>query len=360
MNILNLENNIEDIIEKAVDVLNSGGILIYPTETTYGMGVDAENPEAVQKLLLYKEKREGKPLSIAVCNKEMAEKYVELNDTAENIYNQFLPGPVTVISKSTGIAAKGIESINHSIGIRIPNYNLILQIIEKFGRGITATSANASGGKRPYKIEDILDNISERQKGLIDCIINVGELPYNSPSTVIDTISGSIETVRSGDTRFDLNKHIISNSEEETVILGEKLGKYILLNQNERPIIIAIQGDLGAGKTHFAAGLARGLGIINLVKSPTFNLCNEYKFRNKDSNFVFFHIDTYRMNNENELLDMGFNDMVKSQNVILIEWANRVLPVLDHSKEICYFIWLRFDYIDETTRKIYYSNDILD
>src|SRR5260221_11616217 len=117
----------------------------------------------------------------------MAEKYAILNDTAKNVYKTFLPGPVTVISSSSGLVAPGVASKTGTVGIRIPNYSFVLKLLQKFGKGITATGANASYQKRPYSIQDIFDNISEKQKSMLGLIIDAGQLPPNEPSTVIDT-----------------------------------------------------------------------------------------------------------------------------------------------------------------------------
>lgn len=84
-----LEANNPKVIEKAVAVLKEDGILIYPTETVYGLGVDATNPEAVKKLFEYKGGRDGKAVSIAVPDMTMAEDYVELNETARHLYQVF-------------------------------------------------------------------------------------------------------------------------------------------------------------------------------------------------------------------------------------------------------------------------------
>ena len=81
----------------------------------------------------------------------------------------------------------------------------------------------------------------------------------------------------------------------------------------------------------------------------------EYNFQintENKKNLTYYHIDTYRMNNESDLLNIGFQDMISEPNIILIEWADRVLPILEKFKDQCNFIWLRFDYIDENTRII--------
>src|SRR5258708_6009897 len=201
-------SNFSEAIEKTLQVLEAGGLVIFPTETTYGAGVDALSQNAVDKVLAYKARREGKPLSIAVSEATMAAQYVEVRDSARNIYERFLPGPVTVISKGRGKVANGVESEFGTLGIRIPKYDFVLEVVKKFGRPITATSANGSGEKRPYSIQDIFDGISEKQKGLIDLIIDVGELPHNLPSTVIDTTLSASVIFRQGTIQLISNPHI--------------------------------------------------------------------------------------------------------------------------------------------------------
>ena len=125
-----------EVITAAISTLKSGGLVVYPTETTYGIGADATNQKAVDKLLQYKKRREGKPLSIAVFDQSMAEIYVELNAAAKKVYTTFLPGPITVVSKSKGNVAKGVTSETGALGIRIPNYPLILQLIKAYGKPI--------------------------------------------------------------------------------------------------------------------------------------------------------------------------------------------------------------------------------
>ncbi len=168
-----LQKNLHIIVE----VLRNGGLVIYPTETVYGVGVDATNPKAVEKLISYKNRPFGKPFSVAVSDVEMAKKYVKINKIAREIYNKFLPGPVTVVSKGKQKVAPGIESESGTLGIRIPDYKLVTDVVSILGKPLTATSANASYKKRPYSVSNILDNLSTKQKKLIDLIIDAGTLP---------------------------------------------------------------------------------------------------------------------------------------------------------------------------------------
>ena len=175
------KNSAENIIAKAVDVLSVSGLVIFHTETVYCIGALATNQNAVENLLRYKTRLEGKPLSMAVSDRAMAEIYVEANEVARNLYENFLPGPITVVSYGKHKVANGVESEHGTLGIRIPDYPLVRNLVKNLGEPITATSANASYKKKPYTIEDVLNNISEKQKNLIDLILDAGELPKREP-----------------------------------------------------------------------------------------------------------------------------------------------------------------------------------
>lgn len=348
------KQNRNDVIQKAITVLQSGGLVIYPTETCYGVGVDATNQIAVGKLLQYKDRPEGKAISIALASEAMAAKYVEINDTAKNLYRHFLPGPLTVISKSKKNIAKGLEAENGTLGVRIPQYGLMVQTIELFGKPITATSANASGKKTPYAIGDIFNNISKKQKGLIDLVIDAGELPRNPPSTVVDTTLNDVSLIRQGELHLQsLNgqtQSFYSLSEEHTKEIAEKLMTELKSKLSNMCVIFALQGELGAGKTQFAKGVGKALGITANINSPTFTLMNEFPFNGSN----FYHIDTWRMHEGSELLELGFEQMIKSGNVIVIEWLQKVKEILDKTvnKKEARIVWVDMQHQSLTTRSI--------
>ncbi len=312
-----------DILSEAVRVLRSGGIVIYPTETTYGVAVDVENSEAVQKLLDYKGKRDGKPISVAVTDKTMAQRYVSLNHTAEGVYERFLPGPVTVISTGNGVVAPGIASTDGKIGIRIPKHDLALALIAAFGHGISATGANASNKKRPYTIQDILDNTSQSQQALIDLVIDIGELPHNEPSTVIDTTVDDIQVLRQGAANFVSSETYVSHSEEETVNWFTQFVKRFRSYYTYTPVFFLFSGEMGAGKTHAIQGIAKGLGITESVSSPTYAIANEFEFENESMPGTFVHIDCWKLQHFHELTDIGLDDAITTNAVIALEWADR-------------------------------------
>jgi len=333
-------------IGKVVSVLKNGGLVIFPSETTYGAAVDATNEKAVKKLNNYKKRPFGKPYSIAVSDQEMAEKYVFLNENAKSLYKNFLPGPLTVVSKGKGKVAPGIQSEDGTLGIRIPGYPLLIDLVKTFNRPITATSANASYKKRPYKISDILDNLSEKQKGLIDLIIDAGELPHNEPSTVIDTTLDDPAVLRQGEIKLKNVSNILSRSPENTQNLAKELFQKYERYVGTRAIVFALEGPMGTGKTQFTKGLGHAMGIKEEVVSPTYNLEEEY------DKGKLIHIDAWRMGKMDSLNELGYFKRIDDKSIIAIEWAERVQDDIRKISEEAVIIWVKIKYGKKDNERI--------
>jgi L-threonylcarbamoyladenylate synthase len=361
MNILSLTTTPKDvIIAQAAEVLAAGGLVVYPTETVYGIGADATNQQAVDKLLQYKARREGRPLSIAVANQAMAEEYVVLNEQAKQFYATFLPGPVTVVSESTNKVAKGVASERNTLGIRYSSYPLLRELVAAYGKPITATSANASYKKRPYTVSDILGNISAKQQGLIDLIIDAGELPKNDPSSVIDTTLEQPTVLRQGTIQLSDATTLTTKNEQETQDLGQKLITLYKSYLTERAVIFALVGEMGAGKTQLSKGIARGLGITSPVSSPTFTIAKEYHFNWGDDPYQFIHIDTWRLFSDDEFLALGFTQMLEKNAIISLEWADKISHTLKEYAAEAKIIWIKLEYGQtENERIITYSDQPL-
>lgn len=353
-----IDTPIKIILEETSAVLRSGGLVIFPTETTYGAGVDATNQAAVDKLLAYKSRREGKPLSIAVTSVEMAEKYVTVNDQARVLYAQFLPGPVTVVSKNKGLVAQGVASEFGTVGVRIPDYPMLLELLNLYGKPITATSANGSGQKRPYSIQDIFENISEKQKGLIDLVLDAGTLPTNPPSTVIDTTLSAPVTLRSGavtlqpadgkaieptnvsnqdgENSKNSGYQLVSSSETETKsIAGRMILKY-WDSVKTTGLVVGLDGPLGAGKTVFSKGVAEFLQIAEPLTSPTYTYIEEYNFTRHQTSGMLYHLDMWKVDSREVYEKLELPALLQPGSVLVIEWWSQVaeyfLPVLRERK----------------------------
>ncbi|MDO5063056.1 MAG: tRNA (adenosine(37)-N6)-threonylcarbamoyltransferase complex ATPase subunit type 1 TsaE [Peptostreptococcaceae bacterium] len=124
---------------------------------------------------------------------------------------------------------------------------------------------------------------------------------------------------------------IITNSELETIELGRKIGQ--LLTNGD---LICLDGDLGAGKTHFTKGLAQGMGIREEITSPTFTIVQEY-----DGERDLYHFDVYRLFDEEELYLIGFEDYLKRKGVIIVEWSEKVRGILPKDR-----LEIRIEYLD--------------
>lgn len=335
--------------DQAVDItvkeLQNGSLVFMATETVYIAAVDATNPDAVKKLVSFKNRPFGKPFSVGVTDIAMAEKYVVLNKTAKDLHKRFLPGPVTVVSTGTHKVANGVEAENGTLGIRIPDYNFFQQVCKKFGKPITATSANASYQRRPYKLSDILDNISSKQSNLIDLMIDAGELPHNEPSTVIDTtLDDEAVILRQGEVKLKDKNEVLSRSEENTQNIAKELWQKYEEYTGKRSIIYALEGQMGAGKTQFVKGLALAMGINEPVTSPSYDLLLDY--RSKSGGQKLIHIDTWRMiDPDQELKDLDIKNLVDSNSVVAIEWADRSVNEIRNYSEDAIIIWVKITYL---------------
>lgn len=353
--------NRKKIIEETLRILKAGGLFVFPTETCYGLGGDATNTSAINRLFKYKSRREGKPLSIAVTDAKMASRYVEINEAGKNLYNNYLPGPITVVSKSKGRVASGVESEYGTLGIRIPDNSLVLEIIKRFGRPITATSANISYKPKPYSIKALLKDTPPAQLSLIDLIIDAGVLPRRASSTVVDTTLNSLNVIREGEISLNKNKSVRrpilsaeTNSAQETVEFG---GLNLLKNIDvplKKPLVFFLDGELGSGKTQFVKGIATALKIKKNVKSPTFTILNEYAYRLGERKGLLIHIDTWRLENKKDLESIGIDKYLENGNVLAIEWAGKFSLELKNKikKKSGKIIKISFEYLNEHQRRI--------
>jgi tRNA threonylcarbamoyladenosine biosynthesis protein TsaE len=136
----------------------------------------------------------------------------------------------------------------------------------------------------------------------------------------------------------------ISHSPAETESLGEKFGRAA-----QNGFVFALSGDLGAGKTQFVRGLARGLGISARIHSPTFTLVNEYG----GGRLKLFHLDLYRLETQAQILSAGVGEFLQPDGVSVIEWAERIY---DLRFTICYLKKVQIEILNESERKIVYDD----
>lgn len=360
-------------IPLALAALGRGELVIYPTETCYGIAADCCSPQAVSRLLSYKGDRH-RQVAIAVANHQMAEKYVDINKIADNLYQNFLPGPITVISNSLHQVDLRLESATGTLGVRIPNYPITQLLIETFGSPITATSANTSGKKEPYSLADWQKYTTKDKQNMVSLFLDAGKLADRPTSTVVDTTLNDPQILRQGALIIPSVslQRLTTSSQATQNFAAELIQKYLPLTRRF-PLILALQGDLGVGKTQFVKGVATALGIDLTISSPTYTLMKEYPYAlNTPGVFttshsrsvipdpkysgVLYHLDTWRLSDPNELeTTIHLKSLLKPGNIIAIEWAGKATELLKSYEKDVPILVINIKEIDVNTRQITYA-----
>ena len=182
MKILKTNQNEVDknVIDEAVKVLVDGGVILYPTDTVYGLGANIFNRKAVKKVYNIKKRSYLKPVSLLVSSKDAIPLVSKASLNQLNFIDKYLPGPYTFILKKSKIVPRHLTSGSANVGVRVPKSEIACSLAKIFP--ITTTSANLSN-------KDTLDTPEEILKQLgceVDLIIDVGPLKFGNPSTIID------------------------------------------------------------------------------------------------------------------------------------------------------------------------------
>ncbi|HCC68938.1 MAG TPA: threonylcarbamoyl-AMP synthase [Nitrospiraceae bacterium] len=188
-------------IAKAVDVLVKGGIIAYPTETLYGLGVRVMDKESVQRLFEIKGRPQDKPIPLIVGSLEVLKTIAEeIPPEAEKLIKEFWPGPLTLVFKAKASVSELLTAGTGTIAVRIPGESFALSLSRKIDFPITSTSANPSGATPP----EVADEVSRYFGDKIDLIIDGGKTPIGKPSTIIDVTVKPWQILREGAITFDL------------------------------------------------------------------------------------------------------------------------------------------------------------
>lgn len=193
--IISLEEEYDRAFTRAKEVLSSGGVLIYPTDTVYGIGGDARREEVVARIRGIKGKKEGEPFSILLGGLGMVKEYAHLEGKALGAVMEGFPGAVTFILK----AKKPLPVIKGGkIGVRVPEHIFMRRLSLELNMPIVTTSANRGGEKAPVGFSGINKEILEK----VDLALDGGETMHRMASTIIDLESGEVKRVGVGEINF--------------------------------------------------------------------------------------------------------------------------------------------------------------
>lgn len=193
--ILNITTNLEAAMREAASVIARGGVIVYPTETLYGLGADALNPAAVRNVLAVKKRKDDKPILAIVNSVEMLRRVVAyVPESAEHLMQAFWPGPLTLVFMASAQVPKELTQSTGTIGVRIPSHTFCLELVERCARPLTSTSANISGEPPHRSIEEIRRALTEG----VELFLDAGPLPESKPSTVVSVIHDPPKLLREG------------------------------------------------------------------------------------------------------------------------------------------------------------------
>jgi len=323
MQIKNLtRQNCQALIGLAQQVLKQNGLVVFPSDTVYGLAANALSASGVSKLFQFKERPQNQSVSIAVKNLADAEKYIEVSPVQRPLLQTLIPGPYTVVLPSKHLAVSQLEAEDGTLGIRIPDYWFTNKLSQLLPFPYTATSANLHSRGPHHSVQAFLKTLSAKKQALIDLIIDFGILPDNLPSTVVNLSGKTPKILRHGDYPFKLIDKYLSGSAEETRVFAGKLGEKYRRFLKNKPVLFLLQGEMGTGKTVFSQGLGEAYGIKKIV-SPTYVIYYEYQSESAPL-LKFHHFDLYRLESDNDLEVFRIPTLLKPNNLLVFEWGEHL------------------------------------
>ena len=197
----------DELIEKAVKAVKEGGVIIFPTDTVYGLGCDPTHANAVHRIFELKQ-RQDKPLPVLASSIEVIGDVAELSETALELGASFWPGALTLLLKRRKGKLEEPALKLPTIGLRVPNHGVPLRIAEATGGFLVGTSANIAGGKTPVSFEDIPRDLLSR----VSLAINSGPCRLGRESTIVDATRIPPTIVREGALKKDVVEEFFRGS----------------------------------------------------------------------------------------------------------------------------------------------------
>ena len=265
----------KEIIQKAVEILRNGGIIVYPTDTLYGLGVDALNEKALTRLYLLKQRGEKAPVSLMVPNISTIKKYTaKLSPEINNALKKLLPGKVTVIlpqkDKDTLPYLFRMNKKN-KLGFRIPRHNVCSALNKSYPNPITTTSANISGKANALTIQDIIAQFGDK----LDLILDAGPVKGKKGSTIIDFTKNPFLVLREGEVSVDKIRKKLPD-----IPLQKRKSKYVVTfvcsgNICRSPLAMGILRAMLSKTKYRNLVEVNSAGTLNLPTQPVYEYAGE-------------------------------------------------------------------------------------
>lgn len=192
---INAERSEDDVLTRAAGIVVRGGVIAYPTETIYGLGADATNEQAINRIYDIKGRDFNNPVSVIIGEaRDLYPLVREISASAQKLMDAFWPGPLTIIFEAADGVSPLLTAGTGKIGIRLSGHHGARQIALKAGKPLTATSANLAGAPECVDAKAVLDQIGDK----IDAVVDLGKTAGAPASTIIDVTGLKAVILRAG------------------------------------------------------------------------------------------------------------------------------------------------------------------
>lgn len=193
-------------VTRTAQAIMDGGVVVYPTETIYGLGANALEPRIVEKVYRIKERQKSNPILVLIPDRENLEEIVAgIPDVAEKLMQKFWPGPLTIVFKASPIVSPILTAGSGKLGVRLSSDSFCREVLSICRIPITSTSANLSGEPNP----DTIGIINRKVLDSVELVVDAGKLTSQTPSTVVDVTKGKVELLREGAVEFKKIQEVI-------------------------------------------------------------------------------------------------------------------------------------------------------
>jgi L-threonylcarbamoyladenylate synthase len=291
---------------EAADIIKRGGLVAFPTETVYGLGADATDADAANKIYAAKGRPSDNPLIIHVASPEDADRYAYTDELYYALAKAFMPGPLTVIMKKKDTVPSSVTGGLDTVAVRCPAHPIASELIRECGVAIAAPSANLSGSPSPTCAEHVISDLD----GIIDGIISGGECEIGLESTIVKIDGDSLTLLRPGAITADALRCVCDNVKIAPAVTEA-------LAENERPL------SPGMKYRHYAPSVPLILlkGDSDKVMTFLHNAQNAEKCA-----VLCYHEELEDLRSE-RLIDIGASDDLATQ-------AQRLFAALRHADEL--------------------------
>ena len=279
-------------ITEAAELIRSGGLVAFPTETVYGLGGDATDPVAAKKIYEAKGRPSDNPLIIHIASPKDAEKYALTNGTYYKLAEAFMPGPLTVILPKKDTIPSEVTGGLDSVALRCPSHPIARALIRVAGRAIAAPSANLSGSPSPTSGEHVIRDLN----GRVDAIIDGGECDIGLESTIIKLEGDAATLLRPGAITADALSCICKEVKLAPAVTEA-------LKENERPL------SPGMKYRHYAPKAP----LILLDGNEDEVLSYLYRQQNAEKCVILCYTEELNYLRNERLIDIGARDDLEAQ-----------------------------------------------